>query len=90
MASLRKLKKDVNYVTYELLTECFTLKHFHTEMDDTKFEKVIREIVKKRNELISMINNPEKQESKSKSRYFKEVRGELINLIALAEKAFEK
>ena len=29
MASIRKLKKDVNYLSYELLTEVFAFKHFH-------------------------------------------------------------
>ena len=89
MASLRKLKKDVNYVTYELLTECFTLRHFHPEIDEKKFQKVIQEIVAKRNEMMNRINKPEKQEGISTSRYYREVREEIARLVATAEKMFK-
>ncbi len=86
MASKRKLKKDVNYFTYELLTQCFTLKHFNPDISGEKFSEVVHEIVKKRNELISMINNPIIKEGEKLNKYYNKIRKELAELVAIAEK----
>ncbi|MFW5820285.1 MAG: hypothetical protein ACOCWA_03285 [Bacteroidota bacterium] len=59
MASIRKLKKDVNYLSHELMTEVFAYKHFHPDMAEDKFDEIIKNLVKKRNEIISRINHPE-------------------------------
>jgi len=47
MASIRKLKKEVNYLAYELLTEVFAYKHFHPDLEEKKFDSIIKDIVKK-------------------------------------------
>jgi hypothetical protein len=86
MSSKRKLKKDINYVTYELLTESFTLRHFHPTMDEGKFESVIRDLVNKRNELIARINQPELKEGETLAQYYRKVRAELTDLVSVVEK----
>lgn len=86
MASKRKLKKDVNYFIYELLTQCFTLKHFNPDMSEEKFTEVVHEIVNKRNELISMINNPIIKEEEKLNKYYNKIRQELVELVTIAEK----
>ena len=86
MSSKRKLKKDVNYVTYELLTECFTLRHFHPAVDEKKFEETVREVVNKRNELISRVNNPEQKEGENLKNYYNKIREEMVELIGIVEK----
>jgi hypothetical protein len=83
MASIRELKKDLNYLAYELLTEVFAYKHFHPEMDEKKFDKVILELVKLRNELIARINNPENP-SELKV-HFNKIRTEMINLVKVVD-----
>ena len=79
MASIRKLKKDLNYLAYELLTEAFTYRHFHPEMKEKKFDETILEVVKLRNELISRINNIENP-SEIKA-HFKKIRTEMVDLV---------
>jgi hypothetical protein len=55
MASKRLLKKSINNLTYELVSECFTYRHFHPEFN-TGINEVIHEVVKTRNELIARVN----------------------------------
>ena len=40
MASIKNLKKNINLLTYELLTEVFAFKHFHPELSEKKLIKV--------------------------------------------------
>ena len=87
MASIRKLKKEVNFVTYELLTEAFAYKHFHPGMNEEKFDEVIKNLVKTRNEIISKINNPgEAQGTSNLSDHFLKLKQELISMVRELEK----
>ena len=81
MASIRKLKKEVNHMAYELLTEAFAYKHFHPEMEEKKFDEVIKKIVKGRNDIIGRINNPENQnDSESLNQYYSRVKEDMISM----------
>ena len=86
MSNKRKLKKDVNYIAYELLTECFTLRHFHPAVEEKKFEETIQQVVNKRNELISRVNNPELREGENLKSYYNKIREEMVELVAVVEK----
>ena len=72
MASVKKLKDEINFMTYDLINECFTLKAFHPEKDG-QADDVIREIIKLRNELIYRCNHPEEKgdQNKLKAHYRK-------------------
>lgn len=56
MASLRTLKKDINGLTDDLITECFVYQHFHSEMTDEKLLDILQKVTVRRNELVSRIN----------------------------------
>ena len=87
MSSIRNLKKDVNYLAYELLTEAFTFKHFHPEMDEKKFDEVILNLVKLRNELIARINNPEtSSDSTQVKAHFRKIQSDMVNLVRIVNK----
>ena len=86
MASIRKLKKDINYLSYELLTEAFTFRHFHTELKEKKFDEVIKNIIALRNDMISRINNTEEGlKSKSNKQYFSKIRDEMFTMLEVME-----
>ena len=70
MASVRKLKGEINYITYDLINECFTFKAFHPEKDGQAID-VIREIIKVRNELIFRTNHPDGNKEGTKAHYRK-------------------
>jgi DNA-binding GntR family transcriptional regulator len=91
MASIRKLKKDVNYLSYELLTEVFAFKHFHPEVDEKKFDKVIKDVVNKRNEIISKLNHTDAAKAEDKMReHFEGVKKDMISLVKSAEELNNK
>jgi hypothetical protein len=56
MASIRILKKDINCLTEELITECFVYQHFHPEVTDTKLFHILEKLTAARNELVEKIN----------------------------------
>jgi hypothetical protein len=85
MASIKELKDDINYITYDLINECFTYKHYHPEKDG-EADKVIKEIVRLRNELIARMNHPEGKGDRKKMRaYFNKIRSDLGKLVKLVE-----
>ena len=87
MASIRKLKKEVNYLSYELLTEAFAYKHFHPDMDEKKFDDVIKKIVSTRNDIISRINHPEESKNpENLNQHFQEVKKDMISMIQVLDK----
>ena len=85
MASIKELKDDINYLTYDLINECFTFKIYHPEKDGAA-DKAIREIVKLRNELIHRVNNPEDKKDPVKLKaHFNKIRADLGKLVKLVE-----
>jgi hypothetical protein len=86
MASIRDLKKNINVLTYELLTEAFTYKHFHPEVNEKKFDEVILDLVKLRNELIARINSKEKFDKPAQVKaHFNKIQNEMINLVKVVD-----
>jgi hypothetical protein len=57
MASKRNLKKDINYLTFDLLAECFTYESFHKEASPELIDEVAKSILDNRNDLIGRINH---------------------------------
>jgi hypothetical protein len=56
MASIRILKKDINCLTEELISECFVYQHFHAEVTDAKLFHVLEKLTASRNDLVEKIN----------------------------------
>lgn len=85
MASIKELKDDINYLTYDLINECFTYKISQPEKSSAA-DKAISEIVKRRNELIYRINHPEDKKNSGKLRsHFNKIRADLGKLVKLVE-----
>jgi len=63
MASLRKLKKDINYLMDEVVTDSYLSLYFHPEHKDAIVE-VIRGAVELRNSLYERANNPAERKSR--------------------------
>ncbi len=84
MASIRNLKKDLNYLSYELLTETFAYKHFHSEMEESKLDEAIRNIVTLRNEILGQINHREAFESPAaQKQHFRSIHENMVKMVDL-------
>lgn len=86
MASIRKLKKEVNYLAYELLTEVFAYKHFHPDMEEKKFDTIIKDIVKSRNDIITRINHPgEAKDPENLTSHFQQVKDDMLSMVKVLD-----
>ncbi|MCF8226177.1 MAG: hypothetical protein K9J30_09890 [Bacteroidales bacterium] len=82
MASIRKLKKDINVLTYHLLSRCYAYKNFEADNDAEQFDAIIKKIVYLRNDLIQRANHPENDaESKNMREHFRKVQEDLYELM---------
>jgi len=77
MASKRNLKKDINYLTSEILSDCYAHLYLFPDKNEDKVMEIISKTVNSRNDFINRINNP-KLENKTTKQYFKELIDEVI------------
>ena len=86
MASIRILKKDINRLAFELLQECFSYRHYSSELSEDKFDDVIRKVVLLRNDLILRANHPEADaDSPTLKAHYKQVQRDLIKLVEVVD-----
>ena len=86
MASIRILKKDINIMTFDLLTKCYTYKHYEDTLEESKFDEVIKKIVYLRNDLILRTNHPENDaDSDSLKVHYRKIREDLFELTRVIE-----
>ena len=86
MANIRNLKKNINYLTYDLLAECFTYQSFHPDIKSEVVNKIAAEILNNRNDLIERINNIEsKSDHKLLKVHFQKIRQDFEKSIKALE-----
>ena len=85
MASIKKLKDEINNLTYDLINECFTFKTFHPEKDE-QADEIIRKIIGLRNDLISRTNHPQdKGDSKNLKTHYNKIMLDLGGMVKLVD-----
>lgn len=65
MASIKRLKKDTDYVISEIISDCYSCLIINKDADQSKVFDIIEEAVDLRNSLIERINNPAEKHNKS-------------------------
>ena len=82
MASIRNIKKDVDYLVGEVISDCYTYLFIHNEKNKDKVFEIIEGVVEKRNDLIQRINNPEKGfDKKQKKEHYKTIFNDLLKMV---------
>jgi len=87
MASRKDLKKDIDYLVYELIADCYSYIYDNPDMDLSGFEVVINEAIQLKEDLVSRINQYNPAESGKSKRYFRSVRHDMVNGL---KEAYEK
>ncbi|MBP3425915.1 MAG: hypothetical protein J6K81_04270 [Rikenellaceae bacterium] len=64
MASVKRLKKDIDYLVEEVVTDCYLSIYFHSERKE-EIVGVMNKAVELRNELFGRINSPAEPHNKS-------------------------
>jgi len=79
MASVRELKKDIDYLVYEVLSDCFAFSGMHPDDRTEELAAIISDAVELRNDLIARVNNPDgKDNPKIVKAYYKSVEKDLL------------
>ena len=79
MSSIRDLKKDIDYIMYEVISDCFVYNEMHPGHKEEEVSAIINEAVELRNDLIARVNNPDgKDNTKIVKTYYQAVRKDLM------------
>lgn len=88
MASIRELKKDIDYLIFEVISDCFTYSNIHPEEGTDELATIISDAVEFRNDLIARVNHPDgKENPKIVKAYYRTIEKDLI---AGVDKLFER
>ena len=79
MASVRELKKDIDYLVFEVISDCFVYSGVHPDNKSDELSAIISDAVNFRNDLIARVNNPDgKDNPKIVKAYYKTLEKDLI------------
>lgn len=84
MASVKNLKKDINYVLGDVIEECYTWELLNPEADTKKSAAIVDEAIVAFDSLIIKLNDKSVENKKS---HFKSIQSDLITV---AEGLLEK
>jgi hypothetical protein len=88
MASVRELKKDIDFLVFEVISDCFVSSNLHHDNKSEELTALISEAVELRNDLIARVNNPDgKDNPKIVKAYYNSVSKDLMLGV---DKLFEK
>ena len=59
MANIKDLKKDIDYLFFELISDCFMFTSLHEGQKKTEVQDLIEEAVSMRNDFIDRVNHPD-------------------------------
>jgi hypothetical protein len=91
MASKRLLKKDINYLTFDLLAECFTYQFFHKDLKPEMVDEVASSILDNRNDLVARINHVDgKENPKLVKAHFRKIREDFSKSVEMLDKLDKK
>lgn len=80
MATIRNLKKDVRFLTEQLLTDTLEVSEMVNEKDKQQVLDLVIEIARFHNELIGKINHPDgKENPKLVKSYFRKISLDLLS-----------
>lgn len=79
MASRKNLKKDIDYLVFELIADCYGCIYENPDMDFSGFEGVINDAIQLKEELITKINQYDPDVQGRARIFFKSIRQELVN-----------
>lgn len=79
MASVRGLKKDIDYLIYEVISDCFVFSDLHPDVKTDELSAIVSDAVDLRNDMIARVNNPDgKDNPKIVKAYYRSVRNDLM------------
>ncbi|HDP75309.1 MAG TPA: hypothetical protein ENN49_05480 [Bacteroidales bacterium] len=82
MASKRELKKDIDYLVGEVISDCYTYMLINGQKKRDDVIAIIESILEKRNELIHRIKHPDqKNDRKAVKAHYREIQHDVLKAI---------
>ena len=82
MASIKNLKKDINYLTEAVCEDCYTCSIIQPEVETEAIAKIISEAIEFRNEMTKKVNYAVvKGDRKATTKNFKEIKASIMTQI---------
>ncbi|MGE5406331.1 MAG: hypothetical protein ACM3NR_01360 [Methanosarcina sp.] len=79
MSSRRDLKKDIDYLVFEVIADSFSYSEVHPDKNSDELSGIIADAVSLRNDLIARVNNPDgKDNHKILKAFYKDVEKDLL------------
>ncbi|MBP9019160.1 MAG: hypothetical protein ABFC18_04180 [Rikenellaceae bacterium] len=75
MASLRKIKKDIEYLLTEVVSDCWTYLYFNEGKNEDKIAEIINDAIDLRNDLFNRINHYDRKNAR---KTFQEINSDLL------------
>jgi len=80
MASIRKLKKDIQFLTAEGINDCINLVDDQDKEKNSKILDIIKEIVDHHNQIMERVGHPDgKDNVKLTKNFYRQLRADYIN-----------
>lgn len=78
MASRKRLKKDIDYLSFEVISDCYNYNYLHSKNKDEVME-IVKDTIVSRNNLIARVNHPDgKDNAKIVKAYYKAIYTDLF------------
>lgn len=82
MSSIRDLKKDIDYLFFEFISDCFMFTSLHAGEKNDEVRNLIEEAVEMRNEFVDRANNPDgKDNPKIVGEFYRTLRKDLLEKV---------
>ena len=75
MANLRRIKKDIDFLVEEVISDCCTFMYLYPNKKREEAVQIIVDAVALRNKLFAEVNNPQENPKKA---YYKAINQELL------------
>lgn len=89
MASRKDLKKDVDYLIFELISECYASINERPDQDLSGYEQIINDIIEMHEDLLSRINQFDTKSGEHSRKYFKNIKIDLADGLKKAYKSLD-
>ncbi|WP_209319621.1 hypothetical protein [Ancylomarina longa] len=87
MASIKRLKKDIDYLSFEVISDCYNYNYLHPGKNE-KVLDIVRDTIIARNQLIARVNHPDgKDNHKLVKSYYKAI---FTDLLKGVDNSFER
>lgn len=79
MASVRRIKKDIDYLVGEVVADCYTYLYLSGNKNRDKVVEIMEDLVSQRNDFFHRVNNPEKGVDRKQIRnHYREIYKDLL------------